>query len=194
LTSEPLQRCVKDGSPSDGGTDGPLPDAATACGLPTTGNAACDSCMTKSCCAQQQACNDSADCVAFLACDGPCTTQACQDSCQSQHPSGAALFTDVDTCASAHCDQACASPSGGGISACFSTSTYTSCDAYCASQSLTCATNCVGANGGFTSGQAGFGYYSSADCSIEASAGNLVSGCNQTFISSSSPSARCCCQ
>src|SRR5262249_42500096 len=118
--------------------------------------------------------------------------QTCRSTCASQHPTGTPLFNAIPPCLNAHCTAAC---SGGapGISGCFSTSAFATCNAYCTSVHKTCATTCAGANGGFTPGQAGLGYYDSSDCQTEVSAGVLVGSCTQTFLTSNSPWARCCC-
>jgi hypothetical protein len=200
-TGQTMQLCLKTGTADDGGSDDAAADADASeggdsgggCGI-ATGDATCDACLGKSCCAQEQACAASADCLALIQCLNGCASgdQTCMNDCASQHASGTQIFINIPPCLQAHCSKQC----GGGsptISACFSTTTYSTCDAYCASQQQTCATSCSGANGGFTTGQAGFGYYDDPSCESEVSAGTIVSGCSQTFDPSTSPSARCCC-
>lgn len=206
LTGQPLKRCVKTGAaPDSGAADAPVTsdagdagnageagDGGSVCqGTPTD---PCDQCLSTNCCAQEQACANSPDCVAYLQCANGCASgdQTCLDNCTSQHPSGEQVFASVVPCLQANCTSQCGGGSGG-ISSCFSTTAYSSCDAYCSSIHLSCATNCSGANGGFAPRQAGFGYYSDADCQSEVSSGTLIVGCSQTFDPSGSPSARCCC-
>lgn len=101
---------------------------AAGCGL-ATGDAACDTCLDASCCAQNAACVTNADCTALVACGDACRDDACIAACLSAHPTGAKLLEGLSTCVETSCTAACGGPSApppGG--ACGFASGDASCD------------------------------------------------------------------
>src|SRR5687767_13940209 len=71
-----------------GGTAGNIPwSGKSACGL-ATGEPTCDACLDKSCCTQNQACVNDADCSALITCGNACTDETCFANCFSTHPTG----------------------------------------------------------------------------------------------------------
>jgi hypothetical protein len=88
-----------------GGTDGGTTDAGKLhCEDLTSGNQTCDTCMDGKCCAEETACLDSPDCIAFYDCLGAGTSQT---QCGNDHPKGLSLAQKVTTCQDAGCKTAC---------------------------------------------------------------------------------------
>ena len=88
-----------------GGTDGGTADAGKLhCEDLTSGNNGCDTCMDGKCCAQETACLDSPDCLAFYDCLGAGTSQT---QCGNDHPKGLSLAQKVTACQDASCKAAC---------------------------------------------------------------------------------------
>lgn len=93
--------CLLGTGNGDAGLDaGPAP----RCEDVTTGKAACDTCMDKSCCAEEAACAGSPDCVAFEGCVGRGTARA---TCEGDHPKGSQLSDAVTRCRGARCGGDC---------------------------------------------------------------------------------------
>ncbi len=79
------------------------------CGL-SSGDATCDTCLDTSCCSQNQACVNDADCSALIACGNACTDDTCFANCFSAHPSGAKILDTLMTCVETSCVSACGGP------------------------------------------------------------------------------------
>ena len=73
-------------------------DASGAhCGDSVSG---CLGCALGGHCADELAlCQSTQDCVDYVTCVDPCANQACTDQCVADHPTGAALYNDLVSCA-----------------------------------------------------------------------------------------------
>ena len=100
----------------DVSVDPPDVQQTTCSSLPLpTGMPQCDTCLGASCCAEDQACGNDQDCMAFISCVNGCfnqvdggVDQTCESSCQSQYPNGANELSNLDMCM----QNSCASPCG----------------------------------------------------------------------------------
>jgi hypothetical protein len=78
-----------------------------------TGIPACDQCLEANCCAPDETCSTSQDCMDFVQCGNDCfnadggPTQACFDACTTAHPTGAQQMSALDSCISSSCGTAC---------------------------------------------------------------------------------------
>ena len=108
-----LQTCISSTCDTEcnGGSagGGSTPPPAGSCGTLQTGVAACDTCLDNSCCSQALTCSNSTACMAYLDClqTNNCTTQACANTCSTQHPGGAAPYAALNTCLSTNCASPC---------------------------------------------------------------------------------------
>lgn len=92
------------GAPQDPGTD-----SGGSCSLMINyGAAQCQSCM-QSCCAEDNACVGSQDCVDLINCLNGCqpNDSSCIGSCRGQHGTGATLFDAITSCMGAQCSGSC---------------------------------------------------------------------------------------
>lgn len=96
-----------EGTTPGGGSNGP--DAGMCKAEVETGSAACDACISGSCCTELTACANDADCYSLMACQSSCTSnvEACRSSCEAQHPSGATIYGKILSCAHKRCTAAC---------------------------------------------------------------------------------------
>lgn len=72
---------------------------------------ACNTCYLSSCCDQFTACVNSTDCQAVLDCVSACNSDACESTCQQQHPAGYRLLDGLFQCTTNNCRTQCASSS-----------------------------------------------------------------------------------
>ncbi|HEX8790340.1 MAG TPA: hypothetical protein VF765_05260 [Polyangiaceae bacterium] len=88
-----------------------------SCASFSVGAAACNACMTSSCCAEEQQCagEDAGQCSALVACFAQCKSgdAACASACRSQF-SGDEAAAALRSCEASHCAQACGVDSCGG--------------------------------------------------------------------------------
>lgn len=94
----------------DTGVDDPGTDSGNAnCMLMINyGSNNCQTCM-QGCCAQDNACVNSQDCVALITCLNGCTPndQTCVSGCRGQHASGSTLFDGITSCMGSVCKSSC---------------------------------------------------------------------------------------
>jgi len=111
-----------------------------SCASFSVGTAACDACMTSSCCAEEQACagEDAGQCSALVACFGRCKSgdEACASACRAQFP-GVEAAAALRSCEASHCASACGvDPCGGYV---FASAACATCGtAECCSVARTC--------------------------------------------------------
>jgi hypothetical protein len=98
-----LVQCMMNGGGSSSG--GSSSGGGGNCGNITTGVAACDTCVTSNCCAQNAACGN--DCFAILQCFQNCTDNACYTQCENQHPAGVSQEQALLSCVSSNCSSVC---------------------------------------------------------------------------------------
>jgi hypothetical protein len=93
----------------DTGVQDPGTDSGGQCTLMINyGSQSCNNCM-QGCCAQDNACVSSQDCVDLINCLNACqpNDSTCVGNCRSGHPSGATLFDGITKCMSAQCSSSC---------------------------------------------------------------------------------------
>lgn len=75
----------------------------------STGNAACDACVTKSCCTVVRNCVNDAQCKGLDGCLENCAQgdDACQNSCTQSFPNGLTPLQNVATCLQQNCPGTC---------------------------------------------------------------------------------------
>ena len=104
------------GVQQDSSIDLPDTSVTTQCSsLPLgTGMPSCDSCISTSCCNEDQACGFDQDCIAFIDCvnnclpaDGGPPDSACESSCESTYPSGVSELGALDSCMQNSCPNDC---------------------------------------------------------------------------------------
>ncbi len=78
----------------------------TTCG-DITATDSCSICMTGSCCDQIEACAGNASCLNLSECIANCSTETCVDTCISNNPAGATLFTNLYLCTYESCASSC---------------------------------------------------------------------------------------
>jgi hypothetical protein len=110
------------GATGDGGTT-PTPgtDASSgsgnACGETdgTSGVALCGACTNTNCCTQILACQGNATCPTLQTCLLRCTLgdNSCIQACQNLYPAGVTTYSNLTSCASLMCVQACSTPPVG---------------------------------------------------------------------------------
>lgn len=72
------------------------------------GSQNCNSCM-QACCAQDNACTSSQDCVDLINCLNTCqpNDSTCVSTCRSGHKTGAMYFDGITSCMGAQCSSSC---------------------------------------------------------------------------------------
>ncbi len=81
----------------------------------STGIASCDSCLEKSCCASENACGQSRECLSLITCMDACGESpdagpdptSCFNACANQYPAGANVLNSLDSCVETSCASAC---------------------------------------------------------------------------------------
>lgn len=84
-------------------------DSGGTCSLMINyGSQNCQSCM-QACCAQDNACVGSNDCIAVINCMNMCAQNdsSCISTCRGQHASGAQLLDAISSCMKAQCSSTC---------------------------------------------------------------------------------------
>lgn len=88
-----------------------------ACASFSVGSAACDACMTSSCCDEEQQCagEDAGHCSALVSCFAQCKSgdAACASDCRAQFPGDEAAAA-LRSCEASHCASKCGVDSCGG--------------------------------------------------------------------------------
>lgn len=93
----------------DTGTEDPDTGSNNNCTLMINyGSSNCQTCM-QGCCAQDNACVNSQDCVDLITCLNGCqpNDSQCVQGCRSQHSSGSQLFDGITTCMGSVCKSSC---------------------------------------------------------------------------------------
>jgi hypothetical protein len=96
-------------APDTGTNDDPQLDGGGACTLMINyGSNNCQTCM-QGCCAQDNACVNSQDCVDLINCLNGCSPNdsSCVAGCRGQHQSGASLFDGITSCMGSKCPSSC---------------------------------------------------------------------------------------
>ena len=68
---------------------------------------ACKGCLVDSCCAEAAACDADPACRDLVACRRGCTTAACEDDCDAQHPGGVSVYRSLYYCMRTGCPVDC---------------------------------------------------------------------------------------
>lgn len=97
----------------------PSPDLSPPPGLTQCGNipvlgpqgasttAACQSCITSSCCTEGMTCGSNLACSSYRQCVSTCTTGSCIATCGTTYPTGKTVSDAFDSCRNSKCNPSC---------------------------------------------------------------------------------------
>lgn len=122
-----LQTTASGGSGNEGGSDnsggGSSGGSSKSCGM-SYKTECLQTCYDTNCCAEQSTCDNDTDCSALLSCafDCPSGDNACFTNCETAHPNGHTLLSDLVQCGKANCSL-CPDAAGDAAIAQFATAT-----------------------------------------------------------------------